>query len=479
MELKAQLLQQQKLVMTMQMRQAIQVLQLNNQEIEQLIEEELLSNPAIEENAVRETMSEDEISAQHDLQVLQAELLEEKNHEQGDDGGLWEAILSGEHRDVGKGSRRGYIYEDIPPIEANYSVSSTLLEELLAQLRLEYCTDEERRAAEFIIGNLDHRGYLDCTYHEVQKHMNVELDDVEGAILIIRELDPIGCGARSLQECLQFQVEILYPEDDDFVVIVTKYLDALKRKAYSQIATALDMHEEDVEEYHKMLQELEPHPGRPYDDTPQQVVTADVKVMKVGDEWQVLTEDNGLPRIQVNQLLQKMKMAKEANNAEDRRFLEENLRSAKFLLESLHHRERTIVRVMDSILRRQLEFFEYGVEYLRPMVLRDIAQDIDVHESTVSRISNGKYVETPFGLLELKYFFNSSIRQIGGLDLASQAVKAKIKTLISKENKKKPYSDNKICDILAEEGIALARRTVTKYREAMNIPSSRARKDRT
>ena len=189
MELKAQLLQQQKLVMTMQMRQAIQVLQLNNQEIEQLIEEELLSNPAIEENAIRETMSEEEISAQHDLQVLQSELLEERNHQQGDDNGLWEAILSGEHRDIGKGSRRGYIFEDIPPIETNHSVSSTLLEELLDQLRLEYCTDEERRAAEFIIGNLDHRGYLDCTYHEVQKHMDVELDDVEGAILIIREMN--------------------------------------------------------------------------------------------------------------------------------------------------------------------------------------------------------------------------------------------------------------------------------------------------
>ena len=150
----------------------------------------------------------------------------------------------------------------------------------------------------------------------------------------------------------------------------------------------------------------------------------------------------------------------------------------RHLAHLLDHRERTIVRVMDSILRRQLEFFEYGVEYLRPMVLRDIANDIDVHESTVSRISNGKYVDTPFGLLELKYFFNSSIRQIGGLDLASQAVKAKIKALIAKENKKKPYSDNKICEILAEEGIALARRTVTKYREAMHIPSSRARKDR-
>ena len=478
MELKAQLLQQQKLVMTMQMRQAIQVLQLNNHEIEQLIEEELLSNPAIEENAAKETMTEAEISAQQDLQVLQSELLEETNHAQVDAGGLWEAILSGEHRDVGQGRGRGFIYDEIPPIEANYSVSSTLLDELLAQLRLEYCTDEERRAAEFIIGNLDHRGYLDCTYLEVQKHMDVELEDVEGAILLVRELEPIGCGARSLQECLQFQVEILHPEDPFFVEIVTAHLNSLKRKAYHIIAAAMDMDEEDVEEYHKMLQELEPHPGRPYDDTPEQVITADVKVMKVGEEWQVLTENHGVPRLQVNRLLQKMKMAQGAKNAEDRRFLEDNLRSAKFLLESLHHRERTIVRVMDSILRRQLEFFEYGVEYLRPMVLRDVALDIDVHESTVSRISNGKYVETPFGLLELKYFFNSSIRQIGGLDLASEAVKAKIKALISKENKKKPYSDNKICIILAEEGIALARRTVTKYREAMNIQSSRARKDR-
>jgi RNA polymerase sigma-54 factor len=478
MELKAQLLQQQKLVMTMQMRQAIQVLQLNNQEIEQFIEEELLSNPAIEEHAIVETMSEAEVSAQQDLQKLQGELLEERNHQGEDDGGLWEAILSGAHRDVGGGSRSGFIYNDLPPIETNHSVSSTLLEELLAQLRLEFCTDEERRAAEFIIGNLDHRGYLDCTYLEVQKHMNVELDDVEGAILLLRELDPIGCGARSLQECLQFQVEILFPEDPFFVDIIHSHLHDFKKRTYQKIADAMDMDIEDVEEYHKMLQELEPHPGRPYDDTPDQVITADIKVMKVGEEWQILSEDRGIPRLRVNQLLQKMKMAVESTSDKDKKFLEERVRSAKFLLESLHHRERTIVRVMESILRRQLEFFEYGVEYLRPMVLRDVALDIEVHESTVSRISNGKYAETPFGLLEIKYFFNSSIRQIGGLDLASVAVKAKIKNVIAKENPKKPYSDNKICKILAEEGISLARRTVTKYREAMHISSSRERKDR-
>ena len=478
MELKAQLLQQQKLVMTMQMRQAIKVLQLNNQEIEQLIDEELLANPAIEEHEVVETMSEAEVSAQQDLQNLQGELLEERNHQSEDDRGLWEAILSGAHRDIGGGSRGGFIYNDLPPIETNHSVSATLLEELLAQLRLEFCTEEERRAAEFIIGNLDHRGYLDCTYLEVQKHMNVELDDVEGAILLLRELDPIGCGARSLQECLQFQVEILHPEDPFFVDLIHGHLHDLKKRSYQKIADAMDMDIEDVEEYHKMLQELEPHPGRPYDDTPDQVITADIKIMKVGEEWQVLSEDRGIPRLRVNQLLQKMKRAEQETSDSDKKFLEERVRSAKFLLESLHHRERTIVRVMESILRRQLEFFEYGVEYLRPMVLRDVALDIDVHESTVSRISNGKYAETPFGLLEIKYFFNSSIRQIGGLDLASAAVKAKIKNVIAKENPKKPYSDNKICKILAEEGIALARRTVTKYRESMHISSSRDRKDR-
>ena len=478
MELKPQLLQQQKLVMTLQMRQAIRVLQLNNEEIEQYIEEELLSNPALEEHLQVETMSESEISQQQDLQQLQKELLEERNQQQETDG-LWEAIVRGEHTNASSGSRSGYIYNDLPPVEANHSVSSTLMEELLDQLRLELCTDGEREAAEFIIGNLDHRGYLDCTYHEVQKHVGVDLDDVEGAILILRELEPIGCGARSLQECLIFQVEILYPEDPFFPDIIRHHLHDLKRKAYEKIGKAMDMHEEDVEEYHKMLQELEPYPGRPYDDTPIQVISADIKVMKIGEEWQVIFEDNGLPRVQVNQILQKLKMQENAASEVEKRFLEERLRSAKFMLESLHHRQRTIVRVMESIIRRQLEFFEYGVEYLRPMILRDVALDLDVHESTVSRISNGKYVETPHGLREIKYFFNSSIRQIGGLDLASEAVKAKIKNIIAQENAKKPFSDNAICSILEEQGISLARRTVTKYREAMNIPSSRARKDRT
>ena len=228
-----------------------------------------------------------------------------------------------------------------------------------------------------------------------------------------------------------------------------------------------------------MLKKIEPYPARPYDDTPKQIALPDVKVMKIDDEWQVISEDDGIPKIQVNQLYKQMKLQEDASSDQDKKFIEERIRSAQFLLESLHRRTRTIVRVMESILRRQLEFFEHGVERLRPMVLRDVAQDIEVHESTVSRISNGKFVETPFGLFELKYFFNSSISQIGGLDLASEAVKARIRTIIQEEDKKKPYSDSKICTLLEAKGITLARRTVTKYREAMNIPSSRERKERT
>ena len=477
MELKPQLLQQQKLVMTMQMRQAIQVLQLNNIEVDQLIEEELLADPALEEGLQVETLRPEEITQQQELQELQKELLEERNDHLESDG-LWEAILNREHTDVGKRPRNGYIYNELPAIESNHSASASLIEDLMSQLRLEYCTDGERIAAECIIGNLDHRGYLDCTYHEIQKLTDVDMDDIEGAILIIRELEPVGCGARSLSECLLFQVELQYPEDPFFPIIVQKHLKDIQKRAYHKVAQALDMDIEDVEEYHKMLAKLEPRPARAYDDTPDQIATPDVKVLKIDDEWRVISDDDGLPKVRINQLYKQMQLQQQAASENDKKFIEERLRSAKFLLESLHHRSRTIVRVMESIVRRQLEFFEYGIEHLRPMVLRDVAQDIDVHESTVSRISNGKFVETPKGLLEIKFFFNSSISQIGGLDLASEAVKARIKGIVSAENPKKPYSDSKICTLLEAQGIILARRTVTKYREAMNIPSSRARKER-
>ncbi|MEC7984415.1 MAG: RNA polymerase factor sigma-54 [Myxococcota bacterium] len=477
MELRPQLQQQQKLVMTLQMRQAIKLLQLNNQELIQSIEEELLSNPSLEEDAKIETMSEAEIARQQDLLQLQKELTEERNHTAESDT-LWESLLENDQRDQSSvhNMRGGFIYNELPPIEANHSVSATLAEELLDQLRMEYCTEDERLAAEFIIGNLDHRGYLDCSYDEIQRILRIDMDDIEGAVLMIREFEPIGCGARSLEECLAFQAEIKYPEDPFFVPLIHNHLKFLQKRSYKKIAAAMDMDVEDVEEYHQMLKEFEPYPGRAYDSTPDQSIIPDIKIMQIDEEWRVLSNDDGIPRLRINQLFQKMKMHKEAHSSADKRFLEEKIKAAKFLMENIHKRERTIVRVMEAILVRQLEYFEYGPEYLRPMILRDVADDIGVHESTVSRITNGKYVETPRGVLELKYFFSSSISQVGGLDLASEAVKVKIKKLIAGESQKKPYSDNALVKLLAAGGIKIARRTVTKYREAMNIPSSRDRK---
>ena len=474
MEIRAQLKQQQKLVMTVQMRQVFKLLQMNSIELDQALDELLAENNSLELQEDGITLSESEIRLLHKENLIKQDQDEQQNGCQENDE-LWTALLESDLRNEASvhNMRGGYIYNDLPPIESNLSSSPLLTEHLMDQFRLEFCTDGEKEAGIFILGNLDHRGYLDCTYEEIMQQVGVELDDVEGAILIIRELEPLGCAARDLIECLCFQAQVRYPEDPFFSDLITNHLKDFKRKSYQKISDATDIHPEDVEEYHKMLKEFEPCPGRAFIDNPDQTIIPDIKVLKVGDDWQVVSAESGLPKLKISSFYQSL--LKKAVGT-DKKFAEDKMRSAKFLLESIYKRERTIVQVMESILMRQMDFFENGIEYLRPMILKEIADDIGVHESTVSRITTSKYVDCPHGVFSLKYFFNSGVQNIGGLDLASQAVKIKIQRMIAEENPKKPLSDSAIVKKLSNVGIKLARRTVTKYRESLGIGSSRDRK---
>ncbi len=294
--------------------------------------------------------------------------------------------------------------------------------------------------------------------------------------MIVQSFDPPGCGARGLVECLTLQASLAWPEDPFIIPLLEDHIRDLETRNYTNIARSMDLHQEDVVEYHRMIQTLEPWPGRPYSDVPEQYIIPDIQVVKVGGEWQILQNEDGLPRLRVSPYYRKI-LSDVRSSKEDRSYIKERLESADFLIKSIFKRQRTIHRVMNCILSRQQDFFDHGPERLKPMVLRDIAEEIEVHESTVSRVTTNKYVQCPHGIFELKYFFNAGIKRVHGEDVAAEAVKQKIKKLISDEDSKKPLSDQKLVGLLRGQNIEIARRTVAKYREGMGILSSAQRKN--
>ena len=465
--------QQQKMVMTLQMHQAFQVLQLNGQELEDALLEEIRENPALE--------LDDSDRFLDDIQLKRLEqerASEQERFEEGSgfdvDNIDWDAFVEAGQL-VTSSSVMGNFAQDLPPVEQNYTGDSTLYDHLIEQFRLELSTDGERVAGEFILASLDSNGFLDATYDEIAMETDVDIDDVEGAILIIRELDPIGCGARNMVESLAFQAEILYPEDPFFPDLIRNHLPAFEKRKFAEIAKKEDMDPEDVEEYYDMLLKLDPRPGNAFGSSMQLAITPDVQILRVGGEWKVVSNDDGVPKVRIRpQFLKQLKEA--ALTREDRAFMEDYRRKAEFFLHTLLRRESTIMQVTRAILQRQLEYFEFGEEYLRPLALRQITEDTEFHESTVSRCTANKFVETPMGVFELKWFFCSGVKGLYGDEYAAQSIQIKIKRFVDFENKQKPFSDQAIQKRLAEEGIVIARRTVSKYREAIEIPTSRDRK---
>ncbi len=472
----------QQLVMTPQLRQAIKILQVSRAELETLIDQELAENPVLEESL------EDRADGESEVPTVDGNGAEEYEaapadgeHEAQNVGEIdWKEFAENYANDVHGGMAGGAPDDDDerrPALENMLVKRTQLPEHLMWQLRLTDLADEEREIGALIIGSLDGDGYLTLSLEEVAFLANTWPDTgiVERVLQRIQEFDPPGVAARSLAECLLIQLRQLgLPADSLPARIVRDHLPLLESRRFDRLARDLGVGLEQIAEATKIISVLEPKPGRDFGDGETRYVTPDVYVQKVGDEYVVTLNEEGLPRLRVSQFYRRMLGGE--GSAEARGYIQEKMRAAAWLIKSIHQRQRTLYMVTQSIVKFQHEFLEKGVSHLRPLVLKDVANDIGMHESTVSRATAGKYVHTPQGTFELKYFFTSSLRSGHGEEVSAESVKEKIRAIIAKEDPKKPLSDQYIAELLAKEQIDIARRTVAKYRELMGIlPSSKRR----
>jgi RNA polymerase sigma-54 factor len=342
-------------------------------------------------------------------------------------------------------------------------------------------TEEERAIGQHIIGNLDERGYLAMTLDEVRDAVAtsgqvVSVEGVEGVLKQIQLFDPVGVAARDLRECLLTQLESLNYGSSLAARIVADHLQQLESKRYDKLARELNVTVEEILEAAHLITSLEPKPARGFDTEEPRTIIPAVSIEKIGDEYVIFLRDEGLPRLRVSTLYRRLATQGGDLAGQARDYLRKKVQAATELVKSIHWRQQTLYRVTQSIFKFQHDFLDHGVSHLRPMVLKDVAQDISMHESTVSRATANKYVHTPQGVFELKFFFQSGLRTGNGEDVASETVKNKIRAMISSEDPRKPYSDQYIARLLNQEAIGIARRTVAKYREAMGIlPSSKRR----
>ncbi len=475
LEIKQSLKLQQTLAITPQLQQAIKLLQLNHIELVEQIQNEILENPTLEEipGTASDNVSDAERVLEREAANVVGDAVDQSNGNTEKDVD-WNKLIDGMSQERSRQSGSAGM-DELPPIETNLVETRSLADHLLWQLQMQSCTDAEQEAATILLNNLDDRGWLVAPLEELLAGSGIDLDDIEGALDIVQHLDPLGCGARNLEECLRVQAAVLYPEDPYLPRVIDHHLHDIEKRNYAAIARALEIEVEDVHEYHRMLKTLEPWPGREFTSGDPQYISPDVYVFKLGEEWQVVQNEDGLPKLRISTYYKQVLQGKDSTR-EERDYIKERLNSADFLIKSIYKRQNTIGRVMKCILRRQEDFFERGPDHLRPMVLRDVADELGIHESTVSRVTSNKYVQCPQGLYELKFFFNNGVSAVSGEMVAAESVKRRVKKLVASEDPGNPLSDDQIVRVLKSENIDIARRTVAKYREAMGIlPSSKRR----
>ena len=484
LELKQQLKMSQQLVMTPQLQQAIKLLQMSRMELVETVHQELLENPVLEEQGdaavAYDPNSASSSNAENapDREVRAGDKDAREADKQASEID-WDRYIENHAMQAampGGGTRSS---EDLPGVEATLTRAEDLTEHLQWQVRMSDMVEDERRFAELVLGNLDDRGYLtlgDMAPEEIvpklAEEAGLDAEDAEEVLDMIQHFDPVGVAARSLKECLMLQA-VHFQMDSLTLQIIDGYLPELERRSYMAIAKALHVDVEEIYDVAQVIAELEPRPARSFMINEPQYIVPDVSVHRVGDKYFVTSNDDGMPRLKISGFYRSAMKG----DAEAKEYIQNKLRSAQWLIRSIEQRRKTIERVTECIVEKQREFFDKGIEYLKPMILRDVAEEIGMHESTISRVTNSKYVATPRGVFELKYFFNSAIkRSENDDDIASESVKQAIKKLVDAESPTHPVSDQKLVELLRTQNVIIARRTVAKYREMLGILSSSKRK---
>ena len=485
----------QQLTMTPQLQQAIKLLQLSTLDLQQEIQEALDSNPLLE------------IEEGHDEPQL------EKNNIDNDDSAAdMSASASSDTLEAGDALEKNDLPDELPidsTWDEYYSASSApapgpasddeqifqgettedIQEHLLWQMRLTHFSDTDRAIAMAIIDSIDESGYLTVSLDDILEAVNaqdvagddeeelIEMDEVECVLKRIQMFDPIGSGSRNPQECLMVQLR-QFSEDTPWLAeakqLIAEYSDLLSSKDYRTLMRKSRLKEDQLREAMRLLQTLNPRPGSALVTKEPEYVIPDVSVTKKNGRWVVELNPDSLPKLSVNQ--QYAAMSRRAKNSSDSQFIRSHMQEAKWFIKSLESRNETLMKVANCIVQQQMGFFEHGPEMMKPMVLNDVAEMVDMHESTISRVTTQKYMHTPRGIYELKYFFSSHVATESGGECSSTAIRALIKKLVAAEKPSKPLSDSKIASLLADQGIKVARRTIAKYRESLSIPPSNQRK---
>lgn len=483
LEIKLSLKLSQRLTMTPMMQQAIRLLPMTRMELVQSIRKEMEENPLLEED----------IGTENGLETAGDETVdqEEKEEERDDPEFEQEAVIDQNGTDPVKeeidwsqfiqekvyvSTAGGQGFDDRPSLDNVLRKEVTLSEHLTFQLHLGSQTEEEKYIGALIIGNIDSKGYLSAETSEIADMGGQTTEQVEEVLKLVQTFDPPGVGARNLQESLLIQAESRFPDQPKVGLLIEKFLFDLNPKNLPKIAKALDIEKTEVISLIRLVKELDSNPGLAFNPEEIQYIIPDVYVVKVGDEYQVIMNDDGIPNLRINSYYQSILQNKDSASDGTRDFVETKLKSALWLIKSIGQRKQTMFKVTHSLIKFQWDFLELGLSKLKPLVLRDVAKDVGMHESTISRVTTNKYIHTPQGIYPMKFFFHSSVESFVGSAMSSVRVKEMIKEIVQEENGKKPATDEEIVQLLQIRGVKIARRTVTKYRKELKISTASQRK---
>lgn len=471
--------QTQKLILSPQMQQAIKLLQLPLMQLQQIVQQEMLQNPVLEEAALQE--EEQVIEQQQETEKEEAP--SEKDELTFEEEFNRLAEIDDEWKDYFRqsGSYRKYSEEDEERrrfLEASIVKPETLQENLLNQLSLATLNDKQRNICEAIIGNIDNNGYLQSSVEDIAQQLGASPDEVEEMLSLVQMFSPVGIGARNLRECLLIQLRRLVNKDSLVFAIVDRHLDDLGKKRYRHISRALKVPPARLQKAAEIIATLEPKPGRMFSSESTQYVTPEIFVEKDedNDEYIVILNDDRIPHLRISNLYRKL-MKGESADKKTKNYIREKIKAGQWLMRNIQQRQQTIYKISSEIVEKQREFFDEGITHLKPLTMQKIADSLGIHESTVSRAISGKYIQTPHGLFDLKYFFTTGIESVSGASISVTNIKGMIQRMVSQEDPQRPLTDQKIIAKLYEKGIKLARRTVTKYRKVLKIlPSNMRRK---